>query len=114
MSNNIPKIIFGFIIFAFSIALAYFVADYAQSTKAFDYWGALASFAFIYVVVGIMIRSIFPISLGFLFSADILILNLLINYYGKWTVETKLLIIGVILVALYSITYVTFRENDSE
>jgi len=101
MKNNLAKILFGIVIFLFSVALAYFTANYLSTTGAFDYWGTLALFACAYAVVGIGIVMIFPISLGFLFSADVLILHLLINYYGEWADVLKLITVGAVILILY-------------
>ena len=111
MKNQTTKAFFGTIIFAFSLSLAYFVANYVRDMNTFDYWGTIAIFAFAYVIVGILISSIFPISLGFLFSADVLVLHLLTEYYGKWSAELKLFIVGVILIILYTVAYVSFKEE---
>ena len=89
-------------IFLFSAALAYFTANYMKTNILFDYWGTVAIFACAYVVVGIVIMRIFPISLGFLFAADVLILHLLFNYYGDWADALKLTVTGVVLVILYA------------
>jgi hypothetical protein len=104
MKNNLAKILFGIVIFLFSVALAYFTANYMSTNVIFDYWGTVAIFACAYVVLGIAIVMIFPISLGFLFAADVLILNLLVNYYGAWADVLKLTTIGGVLVVLYIAT----------
>jgi len=77
MKNQSLKIFFGLIIFLFSVALAYFTANYVSSSGYFDYWATLAIFGAAYVLIGIAVSMIFSISLGFLFAADVVILHLL-------------------------------------
>ena len=112
MKNNLPKILFGTIILLFSTALAYFTANYVSTSGIFDYWGTIAIFACAYVVIGIGVSMIFAISLGFLFSADILVLNLLFQYYGHWADVIKLVMIGGILIILYTATAVWLGDKQ--
>lgn len=102
MKNQSLKIFFGVIIFLFSVALAYFTANYVSTNNYFDYWGTLAIFGAVYVLIGIGVSMIFSISLGFLFAADVVILHLLFQYYGQWADVLKLILIGGILVILYA------------
>jgi hypothetical protein len=111
MKNQLAKTLFGLVIFLFSVALAYFTASYLRDNKLFDYWGAIAIFACAYVVVGIVISSIFSISLGFLFAADVLILQLLLEYYGRWANSLKLSVIGIILVILYTVASLSLKDK---
>jgi hypothetical protein len=103
--------LFGTIILLFSTALAYFTANYLSTNNMFDYWGTIAIFACAYVVIGIGVSMIFAISLGFLFSADILILNLLLQYYGQWADVVKLTMIGGILIILYVATAMWLKDK---
>lgn len=103
---------FGLVIFLFGVALAYFTANYVSTNHIFDYWGAVAIFAGAYVLIGIAISMVFPVSLGFLFAADILILHLLFQYYGKWASELKLFTIGTILVVLYISAWFAFGDKQ--
>ncbi len=102
MKNQSLKLLFGFMIFLFSVALAYFTANYVSTNNFFDYWGTLAIFGGAYVLIGIAVSMIFSVSLGFLFAADIVILHLLFQYYGQWADTIKLILIGIILVVLYA------------
>lgn len=113
MKNQLAKILFGTVIFLFSVALAYFTANYMSTNSIFDYWGTIALFSCVYVIIGIAIVMIFPISLGFLFAADVLILNLLVNYYGVWANVIKLTTIGGVLIVLYiaSATWLNDKEE---
>lgn len=113
MRNQLAKILFGLVIFFFSAALAYFTANYLSENKLFDYWGALAVFACIYVVVGSIVAMIFPISIGFLCAADILILRLLGEYYGQWADALKLLVVGAVLVILYGVSALVFKDHSA-
>ncbi len=101
MKNQNLKIFLGTIIFLFGTALAYFTAGYVSTNHLFDYWGTIAIFGGAYVLIGMVVSSIFAISLGFLFGADVLILHLLLQYYGDWADFVKLAVIGVILAILY-------------
>ena len=101
MKNQTIKILFGFVIFLFSLALGYFTANYLSSNSYFDYWGTLAIFAGAYVLIGVLVSMIFSVSWGFLFAADILIIHLLFQYYGQWADVLKLTTIGAILIILY-------------
>ena len=88
-------------IFLFSVALAYFTANYVSSGNYFDYWGTLAIFGGVYIVIGIAVSMILSVSLGFLFAADVLIVHLMLEYYGQWADVLKLVLVGTILVVLY-------------
>jgi len=103
MKNQIAKVLFGTIILIFSVSLAYFTANYFGDNDIFDYWGTIAAFVGAYVLIGIAVSMIFPISLGFLFAADVLILHLLYHYYGEWADTVKTGVVGFILVVLYSV-----------
>lgn len=112
MKNQGLKILFGLIIFLFGTALAYFTANYLRSNNIFDYWGAIAIFAGAYVLVGIIIAAIYSVSLGFLFAADVLLIHLLVQYYGQWADMLKFLIIGVILIILYSASWMRLKDKS--
>lgn len=102
MKNQTLKILFGVVIFLFSLALGYFTANYLSANSYFDYWGTIAIFAGVYVLVGIVVSRIFSVSLGFLFAADVLILHLLLQYYGEWADVIKLATTGAVLLVLYA------------
>lgn len=106
------KLIFGFIIFLFSLALAYFTATYIQKNNGFDYWNTLLIFSGFYLAIGLVTIIIYPISLGFLFSADILILNTLFENFNKWDDIAKTSIVGGILIIVYLIAW--FISTDKK
>src|SRR3989344_997171 len=107
------KIIFGIVIFMFSLALAYFTASYVNKEQLFDYWTTLLMFAVVYVAVGIAVYRVFPVSLGFLFSADVLILHLLFENFGTIPNVAKTLIIGLALVTLYGFAWMNMKDRVS-
>jgi hypothetical protein len=113
MKNQTLKIFFGLIIFLFSVALAYFTANYVSTSGYFDYWATLAIFGAVYVLIGVAVSMIFSISLGFLFAADVVILHLLFQYYGQWADTLKLILIGGILVILYACAAVFLADKKS-
>ncbi len=106
------KIWFGLIIFAFSLALAYFTASYVQSSTQIDYWLVIEAFAGLFVLVGIVVSSIFPVSLGFLYSATVLIINVLLEKYDIIPDINKAVLLGAILVILY-LTALAKKEGGS-
>lgn len=103
---------FGLVIFLFGSALAYFTANYLSTNGIFNYWGTIAIFAGAYVLIGIIIASIYSISLGFLFSADVLIISLLFQYYGQWADFLKVMIVGVVLIILYIATAISLGDKS--
>lgn len=111
MKNQSLKLFFGAIIFLFSVALAYFTANYVSTNGYFDYWATLAIFGAMYVLIGIAVARIFSISLGFLFAADVVILHLLLQYYGTWADALKLILIGGILIVLYACAGVFLKDK---
>jgi len=113
-NTSMIKVAFGGIIFLFSVALAYFTANYFDANGSIDYWPALAAFAGVYVLIGIVVASVFAVSLGFLFSADVLILHLLIENYGKYANVYKATIIGVILLVLYIFTWLKLKDRSED
>lgn len=110
--NKILKVVFGLIIFSFSLALAYFTAIYTDKNTQVSYWTTLLIFTGIYLVVGLVVSKIYPISLGFLFSADILLLNILFENFRGYENIIKVIIIGVILVILYAIAFLVLPDDD--
>ena len=110
--NITLKFFFGLMVFAFSLALAYFTATYLRNEAAFDYWGALLVFAGVYIAVGILVSMIYPVSLGFLFSADILILNVLLENFGDWQDISKAMVVAVILLILYSFALIKLGDKE--
>lgn len=113
MKNQSLKLFFGIVIFLFSTALAYFTASYVSTNNYFDYWGALAIFGGAYVLVGVAVSMIFSISLGFLFAADVVILHLLLQYYGQWADTLKLILVGAILIILYACAGIFLKDKPS-
>jgi len=94
----------------FSLALAYFVANYfdnAEIIKSELVWIATAG---IYVLIGMMVYQIFPVSLGFLFSADVLILHILTNNISEVDSVYKTLLIGFILTILYFYAWISNKK----
>jgi len=115
MNKNIAlKFTFGMIIFLFGTALAYFTANYVKTAGVFDYWGTVAIFSCAYVLIGIAISMVFAVSLGFLFAADVLIISLLVQYYGAWAAPLKLIVIGAILVILYAVSAVMLKDKPEQ
>ncbi|MEK7555097.1 MAG: hypothetical protein AAB518_03900 [Patescibacteria group bacterium] len=110
--NRTVKVIFGIIIFLFSIALAYFSADYFAKAPVRDTFSIyLLVFGAFYILVGLAVARIYPVSLGFLFSADVLLLHGLGDEYadfGKWV---KIAIIGGILLILYASAWIGFDKE---
>ncbi len=111
MKNQWLKTVLGLVILLFSLALAYFTANYLSTNSIFDYWGTLAISACVYVLIGIAVVSIYSISLGFLFSADVLIIHLLSQYYGQWADVLKVDLVGTILIMLYAATMIGLRDR---
>jgi hypothetical protein len=107
------KAVFTIIIFMFSLALAYFTANYARSADIFDYWMTLFIAAVAYIVIGLVIYQIFAVSLGFLFSADVLILHLLFENFGDIDDPLKVMAVGIILIILYAIADLSNREQNN-
>src|SRR5690348_3316942 len=95
------KIVFGLLIFMFSLALAYFTASYLGTQGNIDYWTALLIFAGVYIALGAAIYHIFAVILGFLFASDVLILHLMLKNFGSIPSPAKTIIIGAVLVILY-------------
>ena len=113
MKNNLLKIIFGLIIFLFGLSLAYFTASYLSKAQDFDRWLTLAIFSLVYIGIGVGVYSVFPISLGFLFGADVLLLNLLSMQYGDFPNAATVLILGIVLVVLYIFSWYRFKDDYS-
>lgn len=113
MKNVHLKIFFAFAIFAFALALSYFTADYLSANRYLDYWSTLILFSGLYILLGVLVSGIFPVSSGFLFSADILIIHILNEYYGEWSDYLKLLIVTAILICLYLVSWVYFKEGNN-
>lgn len=99
--DAVLKMVFGLIIFMFALALAYFTANYLNSNTLFDYWLTLASAAALYTIIGILVSMIYPVSLGFLFAADVLILNVLDEKYSLIDSAYKAAFLLLIIVILY-------------
>ena len=103
--NTWMKLFFGGIIFLFAVALAYTTANYLDTgtlrTHSGEYWLVLMVASIVYVLLGVTVSNVFPVSLGFLFSADVLILHTLGAKYGEIPDPAKTALVGVILVILY-------------
>ena len=100
------------IIFLFSTALAYFSASYIEHVSTVGYYVALLLFGAVYIILGIVLINIVPVSLGFLFPADILILHTLIQKYSAIDDIYKTIIIGVLLVAAYFFAWLKLRDVE--
>lgn len=111
--NAAVKIVFGSIIFLFSGALAYFAASYSEKNGWLDYWITLVLFAALFMTVGILVSRIFSISLGFLFSADVLFLYALGANVETVQVIYKAILVAFILVALYFVAWYKIPEESS-
>ncbi|MBI4053719.1 MAG: hypothetical protein HY397_00140 [Candidatus Doudnabacteria bacterium] len=100
--RSIFKIIFGSVIFLFSNAFAFFTAE-LLAPSSYDSTRTLVLFIFgvIYVIVGAASAKVVAIGLGFLFSADVVILYLLFEDFPGFVEGAKLLIVGLTLGALY-------------
>ena len=105
------RIVFGFIIFLFSLAFAYFTASYLQRAQQVDYWYVLAMASVIYIVIGIMTFKVFSVSLSFLFSSDILLINILFDNYGSFPTIGKAALLGILLVIMY--TFAWWKMKDT-
>ncbi|MST04123.1 MAG: hypothetical protein EXS49_00960 [Candidatus Pacebacteria bacterium] len=106
---NKIKLTFGTIIFLFSSALAFFSASYISQEKLLGYYSALLIFGGVYLIVGILIAKIYPVSLGFLFAADVIILRALSEDYKHYGDMSKVFITGAILIILY---FVAWRHEN--
>ncbi len=118
--NTLLKVIFGGIIFLFALALAYAIASYfdrdfyaSHYMHSDSYWYTLMIAAGIYVAIGIAVSSVFPVSLGFLFSADVLILHVLGDQYGAIPQYAKLALVGSVLCMLYIFAWNKLRDVPS-
>ncbi len=112
-TGNLTKFIMGIVIFMFGTALAYFTARYVDNQDIFDYWLTLALFGALYVLIGAVVNFVFPVSLGFLFSADVLILHVLAEKYEAVNELYKLALLGVVLVILYFFTWWRVKDNSA-
>ena len=109
--DRLMKIGLGVIIFAFGLALAYFAADAMTQYKGdFLYGLILLGFGISYVLVGIAVASIFPVSLGLLFAADILILHVFSESFTGFFSAIKALIVVAAIVSLYIVALTQFKE----
>lgn len=110
--NAAIKLIFGGVILLFGTALAFFTASYFKTNEVFSYWTTLVIFTGIYIFAGIVIHKIYSISLGFLFSGDILLLYVLGDNFGDINIWAKFMILVAVLAILYSITWVVYSKKD--
>lgn len=104
------KIVFGGIIFLFSLALAYFSAAYFSSEEGMSFLSTLLIFGGAYLLIGIVTVSVLAISLGFLFSADIVILHVLSQGYEAYDQLLKVLILGTVLLVLYFFAWMKTKD----
>jgi hypothetical protein len=114
LDKGTVKVLFGLLIFMFSLALAYFSASYVESEKIFDYWTMLVIFGGAYVIVGVLVLQVFPVSLGFLFAADVVILHLLLENFGDIPSIGKTGIIGIVLVLLYIFAWNKMKDDPND
>ncbi len=127
MKNQGIKFFFGIIIFLFSVALAYFTAWHfggqrnngfffnayynSNTSSSLDaFWTTLLIFGGAYILIGISVARIFPISLGFLFAADVTLLHALSDQYHGLHNGIKSLIIFLLLILLY--LFAAFKLKD--
>jgi len=108
--NQIVKVVFGIVIFLFSLALAYFTADYFSVHSGVDRWVVNIFFIAAYLVVGMMVMDVYAISLGFLFAADILLLDVLGSNFYRLDDLIKAAIIAATLAVLYAIALKRFSK----
>lgn len=108
--NNLLKVVFGLIIFLFSLALAYFTAVYTEENTTVDFFGTLLMYTGVYLIIGVAISKIYPISLGFLFSADILLLHVMFENFGDLSDMIKAGVIGGIIIALYVVAWLMLPD----
>ena len=107
------KVSLGAVIFAFSLALAYFSADaLAADSREASYGLVLLGFGMAYVVVGIIVAHVFPISLGLLFAADVLLLHIFSKSFTGFVALLKAVIVGLALVALYTIALTQLKDRE--
>ena len=108
-SNQLLKVIFGVVVFLFSLTLAYFAAGFMDDpgnvSKPLDFWLTMAIMGGFYIVAGILLAQIFSVSLGFLFSADLLILSALANNFGEIDEIYKVALVGIIIAILYTVAF---------
>jgi uncharacterized membrane protein len=127
MKNQGLKIGFGALIFLFSIALAYASAWYFDGRESggggifnalspsgnFDaFWITLLIFGGAYILIGIIVARVYPVSLGFLFASDVVLLHVLNNQYGGFDNGIKSLIIFVLLVILYLFAFLKLQDKS--
>ena len=115
-NDKLLKMIFGIVVFLFSLTLAYFTASYLSKEidKPLDFWLTIAMMGGLYVVAGILSAQIFSISLGFLFSADILILSALHNEFGNISEIYKVSLIGIIIAILYIVAFTSHGRATTD
>jgi phosphoglycerol transferase MdoB-like AlkP superfamily enzyme len=112
--NGIVKLIFGGVIFLFSLALAYFTANYVDQSKDVNYWFVLFCFTVIYMTIAITVYKIFSISLGFLFACDVLIINLLFENFGEFQYLFKMAILAIALIVLYCLAWLKLKDGETQ
>jgi len=112
--NSIIKLIFGGVIFLFSLALAYFTANYIDVGHNFNYWFAIFSFTMTYMIIAVVVYRIFSISLGFLFACDVLIINLLFENFGKMQYLFKMVILATALIILYWLAWSKLKDREAQ
>lgn len=110
MDKNVIKAAFGGVIFLFGSALGYFTASYLMRVQSFDYYNTLLLFGGAYILIGIVVAQIFPVSLGFLFAADVFILHVLSHEYRGYQDIYKIAITGIMLVVLYAFAWWKLRD----
>lgn len=106
------RIVFGAVILLFSLALAYFTANYLDKFGFLEYWPVLTIAAVLYVIVGVLVSGISAVSLGFLLSADILILHNLLDNFSEFHNIYKMLLVGYVLSMLYLFAWIKFKDHN--
>ncbi|MDP3741102.1 MAG: hypothetical protein Q8R08_02125 [bacterium] len=107
------KIIFGFVIFLFSCAFAFFTAQWLNAdTQGAAYSLTLFVFGVAYILVATATGQIMAVSLGFLFSADVVLLYLLASDFSGFASWAKVFIVGATLVVLYVYAWHKLKDED--
>ena len=112
--SDVIKVVFGGVIFLFATALGYFTASYLSRTQSFDYDNALLLFGGAYILLGIVVARIFPVSLGFLLGADVFLLHVLSKEYSRYDSFLKTAITGVVLVVLYVFAWMKLGDRAAQ
>jgi hypothetical protein len=111
--NTVIQLVLGGIVFLFSVALGYFTSDYLQRIGTLEYDKTMLIFGGAYILIGIALLRVFPVSLGFLFSSDVFLLYVLGREYRGYENLSKVLITGIIILLLYLLAYWKLKDTDA-